>query len=458
MANKFIHKIIRSKRIISLIIVWALIILGVTLRGFKADIYPTDNNDDGLFYAWAGISFWDNPLRPITHSIFDNNNPALVWRSQFRDFIPLERFGLKLVEPWLDHPPLGAAIIGLPARLLGYRGFEPIPQMIVRLPALIASIFTLFLTYLLGKKLFGEKVGRLSLLFLATVPYYVISQRQSFLENILTPVVLAALIFLHESKLLPALILAFFCGWIKVPGFAVPLMIAVWLLQKKQLKAAMAFVGTGILSVVTYLIYGFAADRNAFLFILTNQADRGAFVNSVFDAITKPHFYGGFNDGWYVLGFIFSFLMLTKFKKESFKFFNWFLSMWLLLLFLIAGRYNNSPWYWFPLIPFFSISLGYFANLLLKKHHLFLVLPFWLLGLTGFDLLKINLNPNYLRLATIFFFIPFGLNLKKITVWLTRLLLIALVCLNIYVILRYPTIHCREEECLAPTKIILNYE
>lgn len=362
---------------------------------------------------------------------------------------------MKIVRPWLDHPPLGAAVIGLPAKLLGYHGFEPIPQLIVRFPALIASIFTMFLTYLLGKKLFGESVGRLSLLFIATVPYFVVAHRQSFLENFLTPLFLGSLIFLRKNKIFPAAILAFFCGWIKIPGFSVPLMIAFWLWRRKQVKAAAIMLVTGAVSILSYIGYGLLVDKKAFLFILANQGDRGAFVSSFFNTITNPRFYGEFHDGWYILGFIACLVMLTKFKKEKFKFFNWFLSLWLLVLFLAAGRFNNSPWYYYPLIPFFAISLGYFAEQLLKKHHLFLVLPFWLLGFTGFDLLKIEINPTYLRLATIFFFIPLVLNLKKINFWLVRILLVVLVLLNIYVTLRYPTVHCQEERCLAPNKIML---
>jgi len=85
-----------------------------------------------------------------------------------------------------------------------------------------------------------------------------------------------------------------------------------------------------------------------------------------------------------------------------------------------------------------------------------MTLPFWLLGLTGFDLIGIDYAPIWLRLATIGFFAPFVLNFKKISYWWLRLLLAALVLLNIAVTLRYPTIHCQEERCLAPTKIIIN--
>lgn len=459
-------------RIISLFLVWALVCLGVGLRSFKADSYPVDNNDDGLFYTWAGITFWENPLKPITHSIFDTNNSALIWRSQFMDFIPIERFGMKIVRPWLDHPPLGAALIGLPAKLLGYKGFEPIPQLIVRLPALVASIGTLFLTYVLGKKLFGEKVGRLGLIFLATVPYYVVAHRQSFLENILTPIFLGSLVFLlrflktkRKLDLIILMVLAFLSGWIKVPGFAVSFMLAGWLWYKKEIRAFVTILIIGMASILSYIGYGLLVDKQMFIKTLTNQGVRGAFVNSFFDTITNPRFYGEFHDGWYVLGFIFSWWLLTKYRQEKFKFFAFFLASWSLVLFLVAGRFNNSPWYYYPLIPFGAMAIGYYAHQLLKRPSLFLALPFWLLGLTGFDLLKIEINPTYLRLTTIIFFIPFFLKLirkssliNKLTFLMTRIFLIGLVLLNIYVSLRYTVVHCTEERCLAPTKIILNYD
>lgn len=432
--------------IISLLAVWILIVLGVYLRANQADIFPADNNDDGLFYTWAGVSFWENPFRLVSHSIFEANNPALIWRSQYRDFVPWERFGLKITQPWLDHPPLGAAIIGLPAKLLGYQAFQQIPTLIVRFPALVASIFTLLFTYLLSAKLFGKKTGALSLLFLATVPYFVAAHRQAFLDNILTPVFLAALIALLNNKLKLAAVLAFACGWIKVPGFAVPFMFAFYL--KRPL-----FFYTGMASILSYLAYGFLSGKDAFLYILSQQGARGAFVRSFFDAFTQPHFYGGFADGWYVFGLALIFWTLAKYRQPKFKIYNWFMAMWLLVLFLVTGRMNNSPWYYYPLLPFLAINLGLYTRQALSSNSLFLILPFWLLGWTGFDLLKIDLPATWLRLATLLFFLPYVLNLKKITFWLTRIFLLALIIFNIYVTIHYPAIYCRDEKCPPPVKI-----
>jgi len=456
-----------SKPIISLVIVWGLIFLGVFLRSYKADTYPIDNNDDGLFYVWAGSSFWDNPLEVTSHSIFEAGNKALIWRSQFMDYIPVERFGMKIVRPWFDHPPIGTALIALPARLLGYKSLEQIPHLIVRLPALIASIFTLFLTYLLGKKLFGEKTGRLSLLFMATIPYFVVAHRQSFLENFITPMLLGGLVVLlnylkskNKKDLYILIGLSFLTGWFKVTGFIIPFLIAGWLFYKKEKKAGWYLAITGLVSALSYVGYGLLTNSQVFLATILNQGGRGTFVNSFFDGLTRPEFYGEFRDGWYVLGFLLTFVLMISNKS---KFFNWFMSGWLMVLFLTAGRMANSPWYRYPLIPFLAIAIGYYINKLLKKPSLFLVLPFFLLGLTGFDLINVDIPANMLRIISVLFLGPFaaefvfkGRNWKKINYWLIKVFVIFLVILNIIVNFKLTTAICSKKRCLLPQKIILN--
>jgi len=454
------------KSIISLIIVWTLIILGVSLRAFKADVYPVDNNDDGLHYTWAGMSFWKNPLKPTTHSIFDQDNLSLKWRSQFMDYIPILRFGLKVVEPWQDHPPLGAALIGLPAKLLGYQPYALVPQMIVRWPAIIASTLTLYFTYLIAKEWFSEKVAKLSLVGLATIPYFVIAHRQAFLENFLTPLFLITVYDLmkylktkDKKDLVKVMGLSFLAGWIKIVGFSIPFMIAGWLLIEKKVSEGKKLIMTGVVSVMAYLGYAFLVSKEVFLQTLANQGTRGAFVSSFLDGLTYPEFYGAFRDGWYVLGLIMA-LMLLVMKKN--KAFSWFMACWLVVIFLTSGKLANSPWYRYPLIPFMAMGLGYYAAKFLKNNSLYLGLPFWLLGLTGFDLLKIELPTMVLRIATLGFAGIYGLKLmvkhkliKKLAYLTTRIFLISLVLLNIIVILKFSTIYCSHEQCLAPFKIIL---
>ncbi|OGD63402.1 hypothetical protein A2160_02910 [Candidatus Beckwithbacteria bacterium RBG_13_42_9] len=458
-----------NKIIISLISVWLTVLIGVGLRVYKADVFPIDNNDDGLFYAWAGNSFLSSPLNPVTHSIFDKDNPALIWRSQYFDYLPIERFGMKIVRPWFDHPPLATVLIALPAHLLGYREMTVIPQLIIRFPALVASILTLFFTYLIARDLFGEKVGQLSLLFLATIPYFVIAHRQSFIENFLTPLFLICLILLRKylrsaskTKLILLVALSFLVGWFKVIGFILTFSLAGWLILKKRLRESLYLLLTSFISILSYLAYGFLANPEIFLKTLLNQQVRGAYVTSFFYSLTRIQFYGSFQDGWYVLGLVLALFLTLRARKEETKFFAWFFTCWLLALFLLSGRFNNSPWYRYPLLPFMATALGFYADRLLKKPQFFLLLPFFLLGLTGLDLINFDLNSTVLRLLVVVFFLPYLLNfliknkrLQSYLYWTTGLFLTILVLINIVVTLKYPSLHCSQEQCLAPQKIVL---
>jgi len=306
-------------------------------------------------------------------------------------------------------------------------------------------------------------------LFLATIPYFVVAHRQAFLENFLTPLFLLTwydLIkyFKYKNKkdLYKVMVFSFLGGWVKIVGFSVPLMMAGWAWIKKEYKVVKKLIITGVVSIGAYLGYAYLVSWPAFMQMLGNQGTRGAFVNSFLDGLTQPEFYGAFRDGWYVLGLIMALMLLISKKSKAF---SWFMTAWLVVIFLTSGRLATSPWYRYPLIPFMAMALGYYFNQFLKKDSLYLGLPFWLLGLTGFDLLRIEVPTMILRLATLGFAGVFGLRLiskaklvKKMAYLTSRVFLISLVLLNIIVILRFSTIHCSHEQCLAPFKIILEAE
>jgi 4-amino-4-deoxy-L-arabinose transferase-like glycosyltransferase len=459
------------KPIITSVLVWLVILLGVSLRTFNADRYPIDNNDDGLYYAWAGSGFWDHPLYLATHSIFEKGNPNLIWRSQFKDYLPVERMGLKIVSPWFDHPPLGTVLIGLPARMLNYPPFAQIPHLIVRLPALIASLFTLWLTYLLAKDLFGRRVGFWSLLFFATIPYMVMAHRQSFLENLMTPIWLWHLVVLRSWLKTPSrqkwwLIIAtgFITGWFKVVGLVVPLLSAGWLFFQKKISAGWKLVFVAAASLLTYLSYGLLTNKQAFLTALSQQSGRGTFTGSFLYSLTHPEFYGSFNDGWYLLGLILLLTFLfTASKKPGQQFINWMATGWLIVIYLIAGTNTNSPWFKYPLLPLMSIAIGHFIASLWQKPKLWQLLILWLLGFTVFQLINLTIPGATLRFLTLLVMMPAvfdwfwpGAIWQRFNLITARCLILAAVLLNLIVIFRFSAVNCQLNQCLLPQKIIVN--
>lgn len=461
----------KYKPILVILLLWMIIGVGAFLRAYNGDIFPIDNNDDGLYYVWTGASLIEQPTQVHSHTIFDSHNTALIWRSQYYDYVPHLRFGMKIVEPWFDHPPFGAVLASLPAYFLGYTQVEQLPHMIVRYPAVLASIITLLLTYIFAKKLFGYKVGILSLLFIATTPYFVFAHRQSYLENFLTPIFLSSLVsyiyYTETNKkwlLLLSAVFAFLCGWIKIPAFAVPAMFAGWALYTKDMTAFKIFCISTVASVVTYLGYGWLTSPEFFLDTLANQGVRGMYLSSFVHSFVKPIFYGEFMDGLYILGLLSCFALLLKpDKTKQTQLFAWFFMAWVLVLFLVSGKFNNSPWYRYPLIPFMSIGLGYFAEQVWEKKSIFIVTLFLLFGFSGYDLAGFEFGSSVLRLLTLLMLLPFVLVFifpkQRIFAQLANvtavLLLIGIVTGNILAVQNYPFERCESEPCLLPTKIVI---
>lgn len=460
------------KSIREVFLVWLVILVAILLRLFKFDAYPIHNNDDGLYHVWAGISSYRNILRPASLSIFTKNNQAVFWMSQYNNSDTVRRFSLRLEQPYFDQPPLAMFFIALPAYLMHYLDFVQIPQILVRLPAIIASIFSLYLTYILAKIVFSRKVALLALMVYGFTPYYVFSQRQSYLENFLTPVILLGLIALKKylqkpTKLMLGLILltGFIAGWIKIVGFGLFLITSIWLLKNRLIKPFIINVSTGLGSILLYLAYGGLINWKQFIEIVFAQAGRGMYLSSFIYIFYSPEFYETFHDGWYFLNFITMFgLIIHLWQNKNARFISLNFIFCLFLVLLTAGVNNNSPWYRYPLFPFLSIATGYYLNEFINNKNILLVIPILIFGFTGIDLLKIPLNFNFLRLGYLLIILPFLLlfiwpklkltqTLAKIT---SIVILILVLVINMAVPLRFLSARCKTGDCLMPEKITLD--
>ena len=71
----------------------------------------------------------------------------------------------------------------------------------VRLPSAIAGIMAVYLTYLVTKKLFGEKAGLWASLFLAISPWHLMLSRPAFEANVsLTLILIGVYFFLQAAS------------------------------------------------------------------------------------------------------------------------------------------------------------------------------------------------------------------------------------------------------------------
>lgn len=472
------------------LLVGLVLCVGVFLRVVQIDRYPINNLDDGIYYAWSGASFWQNPLAPTSFTLFIGDNPNLFWRSAYLDELPDMEFGYRLVQPWFDHPPLGAALIGFPAYLMGYTNFENIPYGIVRLPAVVASIFTLLCTYLLVKELFNRQLALLTTTVLAVTPYFVFAHRQSYLENILTPIFLLAVWqgyravntkSANRSALIVAVVAAFLCGWIKLIGLVVPLLLALWAVRQQKYRIAIIFAATLLMSLGSYVLYGLIADKDAFLFTITNQGGRGTEWGNLAQIFNNVRLAGPlFADTILTLGWIAT--LIYTFGNQFFKkddeneaagtYITWLFACWLLIIVLTSGTLNSFIWYRYPIFPLLSFGIGWLIYQLWQKPNLLGSTLLALLGWSQISVAAPNLTEKFdLRLVILIVVaLPFLLfvgknilSLKK--VWLSHarsthrawliVILSLIVITNILVVIKFPGHNCANAGCSLPTKIMV---
>jgi len=465
----FIRKLyLRSSVYFTPLLLWLIIGAGMWLRIDRGDQFPIYQNDDGLFYVWAGNSIMDNFLHPTSLTIFETENEHLFWRSQYRNIVPAEQFGYRLSDPWFDHPFFASILIALPARIMGYTDFSQIPQMVVRIPAFIAAFFSLILTYVLGLKLFSKRTGLFAVAVLAFWPLAVFSSRQSYIENIMTPFWLGSLWLTWEMAggknkrkwLLTLLIGAnIFLAWSKFIGYISFAVSIFWLLQARQNKKALVVGLAAVISALIYFGYGSLVGGSYFWSTLLHQGGRGAYLTSIFDILRSPDIFGIIDDGWWYIGWL-SLLWTARTRKKNGKFVASNIIFWLIALFFLVGPANNSPWYRYPIYPLLALST---ANLLTdwwQNKNIIISGLFLMLGLTGFKVAGIDVYSYYLRIIVIIAAATMALaQLKetKTALWLHRLLvcllLIGSLVGNVLATRKYPYIRCKDGNCPTPTKI-----
>lgn len=449
------------------VFVWAFIALGMWLRITNADKYPVSQNDDGLFYVWTGNSILDNFWHPTSLTIFEKENPQLIWRSQYKNTNPIEAFGYRISDPWFDHPPLATILIALPARLLGYRDFNQIPHMVVRASALFASLFTLLMTYVLARDVFNKYVGLISLVILSLWPLAAFSERQSYLENIMTPFWLLSLWLTWKQRkktahprLLVVLIMSnFVLAWSKIIGY-LGIGISIFFTWKYNRKTSLIVLVGGICTGLLYLVYGQLVGGSYFWHNLLNQGERGAYVTSIFHILNNPEIYGLIEDGWWYLGW-FGLLYIAGSKTKERTFISLSALFWMIALFMLAGPQSNSPWYRYPIYPLLSISIGVILADGWNRLSLIPEIILLLLGGTGYALAGITIPSPLLRLIIMAYvgilaanalFIP-----KKQQLWIQRCLvgvgLIVTLYGNVLAIQQFPDRICKDRGCVIPEKI-----
>lgn len=180
---------------------FGLLALALMLRLHDRAAVPSyAESADEYYHAWVGRSLLHGAA-PVGWS----------WAPAYGTPRKTAFFGEEypLVTPFLDHPPLspllsvlvGSAVAhysGRPA-LAGYPPFDAPPLEALRVWPILASVLTLALLLLLGRRLFGGEAALAAGLLYATTPLWVAQQRFVKEESGLAPLLLAALLLVLEA-------------------------------------------------------------------------------------------------------------------------------------------------------------------------------------------------------------------------------------------------------------------
>jgi 4-amino-4-deoxy-L-arabinose transferase-like glycosyltransferase len=290
------------------LLVALILALGLFLRLHDYTQAPKlADNQDELAWTWAGLSLLEDHS-PTSWSYL------LAYPHVFAIPEPDNGQLLPGVHPWLDHPPLFAVLMGGYAWLAGERHFQDVSDAVIRLPVIALSLFTLLLTYVLGRRLLGPAPAIVGAALFALVPATVLDSREVESEAVLAPLLLLALIITHrllrsESRRFEPLLLLFICALaplFKVPGASFGIIVGVVLAMHGRWRLAGLAATMSCLGLLIYAWYGVLVDWRRFLAVVEFQASRHSGLSSAYEFISAPAFTDRIQlrDGWWLLGWL----------------------------------------------------------------------------------------------------------------------------------------------------------
>lgn len=158
-------------------------------------------------------SFW---LDEGAQMVMSSQSLAFQWFGRSADF----------------HPPLFYLLIHFWMKFGSVEWF-------LRFPSIIFGLGTVYLGYLFGKKLFGEKIGFLTGLFLAIAPFHIYYSQEARMYSLLAFLVTASMYFLWNKNWFGYLVTMVAMFYTHYASFAVIFTQFLWLMvwQRESLKS-----------------------------------------------------------------------------------------------------------------------------------------------------------------------------------------------------------------------------
>lgn len=335
--------------------------IGWSLSG-EYDTKPENNSRVSL----EGFSILVNDVRPSV-SNFKTFPKPLVSVNEFDLGFGTEH--VKLVQPFIDHPPLGGLIYstGIPKDAKSFLDIKP---EYYRKVSLYLAVTTSLLLFIYVLQIFENPwISTISVFVYNSVPSYLLVSRYALLENVVIPfslITLNTLIFFIKTykndkvRLASLFASGFFAGLTalsKETGVAFFLTgMILLILNKIKGKHILLYSLFFLIPIVLYITWSLWLSpdlfKNVFLFNVSRDfVGEFNFINIFTFQWFKEFPY----DGWWIWGFVSTiFLFFQKKYKTTFLSIPLVISLFVVLFF--SGI--NFPWYYFILVPYLAAASG----------------------------------------------------------------------------------------------------
>ncbi|MCC6711214.1 MAG: glycosyltransferase family 39 protein [Candidatus Pacebacteria bacterium] len=418
-----------------------LVIIGFLIRVYNYYHFPVfGETADEWAWTMLGASLIQEKI-PASWSYFTDYEDKYIYKTGVYD--------APIVRPAFDHPPLFSLLPGLAQSFKAHWLDFPSAKL-VRFPMILLGALNVGLFWLVVDRFFSKKkFSLLATTLFITIPTLVFGSRLVVAENLLVTWTILAYcaVFNLDKKWSTKLvfILSLLAVLTKVAGLVIPVSILAYAFLEKNWKLFKASLFGLLVGISLFFIYGAIYDFSLFLKLLSSQSTRDlSFVtlqNRLFiHPVVIRHL---LFDGWKILGFFASILMLAN-KDKKYLFLNiTFLINLVFILFSVGGTTYHG-WYDYLLWPTLIINLVELIKLIQEKRLWLLAGMTWLLLLPLFNLafLKLNLLESLstwsMRGIFSIGFLPVlfeSLNLKKLSKFIYFLILLLLIVTNIFVAL-----------------------
>jgi len=429
------------------IIFGVILTIGIWIRSINFTVWPREGSTfDEFAWTFQGLSIIKTgmPTSWSPHSAYTHRTEW--YNPQGAHFI--------LVTPYLEHPPLFGLVAGGYARLAGIREFSEVTAAKIRPLALILGALSIIAVFLLGKSVFGARIGLLAAFLYAIVPTVAIGSRLVQNENFFIPFFLFSLYFANEyikkptyGKLIGAIALSSILPLAKVPWIAAPISIILLFLTHRRWKEA------GYTAVLTFicfsgfLLYGFILDGMVFTNLWKLQLARYDMAfDSLFALFRNPLIADRtFVDGWIYFGWAAMVWLLGRDMKKNFPVILGFLAYFAVYVFAIPNEPLHG-WYRYPFYPFLILATAGMIDEFVNTNYFLQALFFVVIGASMFaESWGKVLGFSYTVFRSFLILVTFGalpaffprLNGKKIYKWLNYGIYSILIVLSLWSVILY---------------------